>query len=161
MFTAVFCSRVLFEIAERLGIANYSMADAIEFVRKNFLGNRDVDFMGKRFLCYTVSSILIVIGLAATIARGRNILDIDFNGGTSVIFSITKPMEPDEVRKVIGQVFDKDENDLPIQTSLTEVRLNDFEPRRSISWIARSRQSMTLPIDSCKDSLPIKRRPAW
>ena len=128
MFTAVFCSRVFFDIAERWRFASFSMADAITFVKKNFLGGQEVDFMGKRMLCYAFSTILILISLFATFARGRNILDIDFNGGTSVIFSIDKPMEADEVRKVILDVFDKDEAGLPIQTTLTNVKLSGFEP---------------------------------
>ncbi|MDZ4852249.1 MAG: protein translocase subunit SecD [Pirellulaceae bacterium] len=127
MFTAVFCSRVLFDIAERCKFVSYSMTDAIAFVRKRFLGDKDIDFMSMRFACYTISAILILIGIVATAFRGRNILDIDFNGGTSVIFSITKPLEVDKVREVIAKVFGKDEAGLPIQTSLTSVKLSGFE----------------------------------
>ncbi len=127
MFTAVFCSRVLFDIAERCKFANFSMADAIAFVRNRFMGGKDVDFMGKRFLCYTVSSILIIIGLVATAARGRNILDIDFNGGTSAVFSVNKPLDVEKVRSVVKDVFAQDADGLPIQTSLTTVKLKGFE----------------------------------
>jgi SecD/SecF fusion protein len=128
MFTAVFCSHVFFDIAERLRIVNFWMADAIAFVRKSFLGNKDIDFMGKTKICMTVSAILIAIGLVATFLRGREILDIDFNGGTSVTFSVDKPMETDKMRDLILKIFDKDENGAPIQTTLTGVEVQGFPP---------------------------------
>ncbi len=126
MFTAVFCSHVLFDICERLRIVNFWMADAIAFARKNFLGNKDIDFMGKTKLCFVLSTLLIAIGLVATIRRGSEILDIDFNGGTSVTFSVDKPMETEKIRALVRDIFDKDEKGLPIQTTVTSVKIKDF-----------------------------------
>jgi SecD/SecF fusion protein len=126
MFTAVFCSHVLFDIAERLRIVNFSMADAIAWARKNFLGDKDIDFMAMRKYCYAASLLLITIGLIATFLRGREILDIDFNGGTSVSFSVDSPLATDKVRAIVGEIFAKDKNGAPIQTSLTTVKLQGF-----------------------------------
>ncbi len=127
MFTSVFCSRVLFDIAERWKFASFKMTDAIAFVRNGVFGGKDIDFMSKRFFCYALSGIVILIGVVATVVRGRNLLDIDFNGGTSVIFSIDQPLEVEKVRGVINEVFANDENNLPIQTTLTSVKLGGFE----------------------------------
>ncbi len=107
------------------------MADFVAFLRRNVLGEKDVDFMGLRYICYAVSLILILVGLTATFIRGSQILDIDFNGGTSVTFALDKGLPPDEVRQAIGQIFDVDENGLPIQTSLTNVTMEKF-PENSV-----------------------------
>jgi SecD/SecF fusion protein len=128
MFTAVFCSRIMFDIAEKLRFVNFSMADGIALLKKSLVGDREIDFMSMRFACYTISSILIVVGLVATAIRGRQILDIDFNGGTSVTFALNEPMSTDKVRELIGGIFQKDEEGLPIQTSLTNVSMAQFKP---------------------------------
>ncbi len=76
MFTAIFCSRLVFDIAERRRwIGSLNMM--------NLIRNANYDFMGKRAACLTFSLILIAIGLVAVVARGRSILGIDFTGGTS------------------------------------------------------------------------------
>jgi SecD/SecF fusion protein len=127
MFTAVFCSHVFFDIAERLKIVNFWMADAIAFARRTFLGDKDLDFMKWRKVCYVTSSVLILIGLVAAFMRGRELFDIDFNGGTSATFSVSEPIDIDEAREVIRTAFEKDEKGAPIQTSLTSVELRGFK----------------------------------
>ncbi len=119
MFTAVYCSRILFDIAEKLRLANFGMMDAIGWAKKSFLGEKDIDFMGMRNMCYTFSGVLLVGGLIAVAIRGKDMLDIDFNGGSSVVFSLDKPMEIDQIRDLTKVMFDKDEKSEPIQTSLT------------------------------------------
>ena len=127
LFTAVFVTHKLFEIADRWKFAWLGMSDYVNSGKRALFGPGDIDFMGLRFACYTGSLILIAIGLIATAIRGRQILDIDFNGGTSVVFSLDKGLSPDKVRAIANQAFDKDEQDLPIQTSLTSVDMKDFE----------------------------------
>ena len=127
LFTAVFVTHKLFEIADRWKFAWLGMSDYVNSGKRALFGPGDIDFMGFRFACYTGSLILIAIGLIATAIRGRQILDIDFNGGTSVVFSLDKGLSPDKVRAIANKAFDKDEQDLPIQTSLTSVDMKDFE----------------------------------
>jgi len=128
MFTAVFCSRVMFDIAEKLRFVNFSMADAVAVLKKALVGDREIDFMSMRYVCYIISGVLIVIGLVATAMRGRQILDIDFNGGTSVTFALNKTIPTDKARELVAGIFDKDEEGLPIQTSLTNVSMAQFAP---------------------------------
>ena len=127
MFTAVYCSRILFDIAEKLRLANFGMMDAIGWAKKSFLGEKDIDFMGMRNMCYTFSGILLVGGLIAVAIRGKDMLDIDFNGGSSVVFSLDKPMEIDQIRDLTKVMFDKDEKSEPIQTSLTTMTVPGLE----------------------------------
>lgn len=126
MFTAVFFAHNLFEIAERWGFAKLNMADYVNQAKRSFFGPGDIDFLKYRNLAYIGSGVLIAIGLLATFLRGKEFLDIDFNGGTSVVFALNKTMEPDEVRKIAESAFDEDERGLPIQTTLTNVEMKDF-----------------------------------
>jgi SecD/SecF fusion protein len=125
LFTAVFVTHKLFEIAEKLKCVSLGMSDYVNTGRKAIFGDQDVDFMKYRFACYTGSLILIVGGLIATGVRGRQILDIDFNGGTSIVFTLDKGMPVDEVRDIANKAFATDSEGLPIQTSLTNVQLSN------------------------------------
>lgn len=127
MFTSVFFAHNLFEIAERWGFAQLGMSDWVNSAKRSLFGPGDVDFLKYRNIAYGVSAVLIGIGLLATFLRGREFLDIDFNGGTSVVFSLDKSMEPDRVREIAQKAFDQDERGLPIQTTLTNVEMSEFE----------------------------------
>jgi SecD/SecF fusion protein len=126
MFTAVFFAHNLFEIAERWGLAKLNMADYVNQAKRSLFGPKDIDFLSYRNLAYVISGALIAIGLIATFLRGKEFLDIDFNGGTSVVFTLDKTMEPDEVRNIAQAAFKEDERGLPIQTTLTNVEMKDF-----------------------------------
>jgi SecD/SecF fusion protein len=99
MFTAIFCSRVVLEIAERRRwIKSLTFAPMI--------GETKFDFIGKAIPAMTLSLIVIAVGLAAAWDRGVNLLDIDFTGGSSVtmvlerdaampIAEVTAALEPE------------------------------------------------------------------
>lgn len=127
LFTAVFVTHKLFEIAEKWKFASLGMSDYVNSGRKVFFGDKDIDFMKYRFTCYTGSLILIVGGLIATGLRGRQILDIDFNGGTSIVFTLDKGLAAEEVREIANKAFESDSEGLPIQTSLTNVEMRGHE----------------------------------
>jgi SecD/SecF fusion protein len=98
MFTAIFCVRVILDVAERTRwIKTLSMA--------NFLPSPRIDWV--RFFVPGVigSVVLIVIGMAVTAARGKGLFDIDLAGGTSVTFILKKPMPEDAVRKQLATAF--------------------------------------------------------
>ena len=54
-------------------------------------------------------------------------MDIDFNGGTSIVFTLDKGMPADEVRAISNKAFATDSEGLPIQTSLTNVEMSGHE----------------------------------
>lgn len=77
MYTAIFCSRVVFDIAERRRwIKDLSFA--------SILGDTNIDFLGKRGVAMVLSLLVIGAGLYGVFSRGSNLLNIDFTGGTSV-----------------------------------------------------------------------------
>lgn len=77
VFTAVFLTRILFDVAERRGwLKNMSM--------REFIGETHIDFVGWRFASIAASLVVIAIGLVAVFSRGQDLFDIDFTGGSSV-----------------------------------------------------------------------------
>lgn len=97
MFTAIFCSRVLFDVAERRRwIRDLKMM--------GFVGATNFDFLSKRRLAAAASVALIVVGMAGVVVRGRNLLNIDFTGGyaVTVLFDDKHPHEIGGVRAAIA-----------------------------------------------------------
>jgi SecD/SecF fusion protein len=98
MFTAVFCTRVIFEVAERTGwLRQLNFMHFFTQTRYDF-----VQFMGP---CAVASIVLIAIGLAAAFYRGGGIFDIDLRGGSSVQVPLNKPMPDDQFRAIVQQAF--------------------------------------------------------
>jgi SecD/SecF fusion protein len=93
LFTAVFMSRLIFDICyERRWIRQLKMMQLI--------GTPNVDFLAYRKVAYVASSVIIGLGLIAAVARGRDLLDIEFTGGTAVSFKLAEPMSSAEVRRL-------------------------------------------------------------
>jgi len=112
MFTAVFCARVILEICERQRwLTTLKMA--------RFFGRTHIDFMAIAKPCMTVSIVLIVVGFAATAYRGRGMLDIDFNGGTTVQPIMRTAQNASFLRKKLDAAFDNE----GIDYTLTKVQV--------------------------------------
>jgi SecD/SecF fusion protein len=122
MFSAVYVAHLLFDIAEKFNVLNLSMGDMIGWLKRSFLGNRDIDFMGARKACLVLSSILMLIGVVAVAFRGAEILDVDLRGGTSVVFQLQEPAPEDNIRKLTREIFAKDSENKPISTTLSLIQ---------------------------------------
>ncbi len=86
LFTAVFCSRVVFDLAERnRWITTLSMA--------RIFGQPSFQFVKWMKPAIIGSLLFILAGLAAAWHRGQGLFDIDFTGGTSVQVEF-KPDQP-------------------------------------------------------------------
>ena len=119
MFTAIFCSRAIFEIAERRNwIKKLGMAQLI--------GETNWNFLGYRKLAAAISVVTILIGLFAVGSRGRQIFDIDFNGGTSVQAVLNEPMDIADVRSKLSDLTDEEGNSIDV--SITEVQPAGMTP---------------------------------
>ncbi|MBI2825140.1 MAG: protein translocase subunit SecD [Planctomycetia bacterium] len=105
LYTAIFVSRVFFDIAEK--------TRAITDLRMlHILSNPHFDFIGKSRPAIAFSLLVIGIGMAGVVARGKGLLDIDFTGGTSVETLFNEPTDIAKVRKEI----DGHRDDLPDAT---------------------------------------------
>jgi SecD/SecF fusion protein len=56
-----------------------------------------IDFMGRRYLWFTISGVVVAIAIASLGVRGLN-LGIDFKGGSQVTFQTPQPQLVDDVR---------------------------------------------------------------
>ena len=136
MFTAIFCSRVVFDVAERVRWITHLRMTKI-------FGELQVDFIGKRKLAAACSSLLIIVGLCGAVYRGKNLFDIDFNGGTSVEVMLKQSVAIENVRVRLTEglgdydpsvVEVKVENHLPetiykVDTAITgEIDLENLTP---------------------------------
>ncbi|MFM1996393.1 MAG: hypothetical protein RLZZ111_780 [Planctomycetota bacterium] len=101
LFTAVFCSRVVFDLAERNGwLRRLSMA--------KFFGQTHFRFVRWMRPAIIGSLAFILLGLAAAAQRGQGLFDIDFTGGTSVqvAFKPDQALDIADVRKAVSVLPD-------------------------------------------------------
>ncbi len=116
LFTAIFCSRVMFDIAEK-------MRWITQLRMLHILSNPNFDFIGKRRLAIGASLVVIAIGLVGVVGRGRGLLDIDFTGGVSVEMLFEKPQSIASVREKLGSVGEE----LP-DVTVQDVQIAQEEP---------------------------------
>jgi SecD/SecF fusion protein len=101
LFTAVFCSRVVFDLAERnRWITTLSMA--------RLFGQPSFQFVKWMVPAIIGSAAFIALGLAAAAQRGQGLFDIDFTGGTSVqvAFKPDQSLDIADVRTAVSALPD-------------------------------------------------------
>jgi SecD/SecF fusion protein len=110
LFTAFFCTRLMFDIAERRGLIKKLKMMHI-FSKPNF------DFLRLRWIFLGLSWSLIAIGMVAVYMRGTQLLDIDFTGGSSVTFTLNEQdrMSLAEVRDALDKTELADKNLLIVE----------------------------------------------
>ncbi len=91
MYTAIFCSRLMFDVAERKGwLTKLSMRRILDKVK--------IDFLSKIPVTSILSIALIGIGLASIFFLGPKILDHDLRGGSTVRMVFKEKQDLNEVR---------------------------------------------------------------
>ena len=124
LFTAVYVSRIFFDVAERRRwITQLKMMQ--------FVGETHFDFIRYCNPAIAVSAVIIGAGLVAGIMRGSELLDIDFTGGSSVqiVFEKEKAKDIAEVREAVAGLPDvavsavgESDLDFKIDTSEKDLR---------------------------------------
>ncbi len=114
MFTGIFCSRILFTIAER-----NRWITAIRM--KKIVTGGIIDFMSKARLAGTLSLLLIGIGMIAVFARGKGLLDSDLAGGSTVKVTLKSELQVDEIRDRL-QKADYKYLDEPVRYEVSRMR---------------------------------------
>jgi SecD/SecF fusion protein len=96
LFTAVFCARVVFDIAERQRWLK-------ELKMLKLFGDTNIDFVAIMKPAIVVSILIAAAGIVAVFARGKSILDVDFTGGSEVQIALNPKdaMDVSEVRKAL------------------------------------------------------------
>jgi SecD/SecF fusion protein len=98
MYTAIFCSRIVFDILERRGWITTLKMNSI-------IGETNVDFMGWQCWAIGTSWVLILIGMVGCYFRGSSLLNIDFTGGSTVTFVLDEahPKPINEVQAALDK----------------------------------------------------------
>jgi len=84
--------------------------------------NPRIDFLGKKYIAFTLTGILSILGIIAIvqISRGHANLGIDFAGGTAIQLKFEKPVVLHNVRLAFekGGLKDIDLQDLPTENKI-------------------------------------------
>ncbi len=91
MFTAVFVTRVIFDIFLGAGVMK-------DFSMLQFFKKPKTAFVRYRRITIIASLVLIVIGISIFFIRGKKNYDIDFTGGTLIHLKLDKPVPVGTVR---------------------------------------------------------------
>ena len=91
MYTAIFCSRVVFDIGERRRWIK-------KLTMMRIVGKTTINFVGYRHLAAMLSSVIIIAGMVGVYARGSALLGIDFTGGVSIQVLFDKEQKDEFVR---------------------------------------------------------------
>lgn len=124
MFTAIFCSRVVFDIAEKT-----------RFITKlrmtNVIGTTNFDFIGKRYIAMVVSIVIISLGMLFVVQRGADIFAHDLRGGTTarIVFSSTQKAQDvrDKLNAKLLEMKEADPEGVLHVVDVTPVTATDFE----------------------------------
>lgn len=71
-----------------------------------------IDFFGKRKIFFTLSALLIILGLVTFVCRGRNNFAIDFTGGRLLQVRFEKPVSLNQIRDSLKKIG---LNQIPVQ----------------------------------------------
>ncbi|GJM28634.1 MAG: protein translocase subunit SecDF [Cyclobacteriaceae bacterium] len=102
-FSAVFISRVIVEWMSRKG--DESKMNFQTGLSKDFLSNINIDFLGKRKLGYTFSTIFITVGLIIMFTTGGLNFGVDFLGGRSYVVTFNDAVVASDLKAALADDF--------------------------------------------------------
>jgi SecD/SecF fusion protein len=115
LFTALYVTKTVFGIM----IDHFGMRELgslpLTFPKWDRLLRPKWDWMGKAWIFYTFSIIMLSIGMTMFVAKVRagRMMDIEFATGTSLQFQLKQPTDQDEIRKLIDAESEKNPAALP------------------------------------------------
>jgi len=107
LFTTLFGTRLVYDV-----LHSKRKLKPMNFL--HFIGKTNIDFMGARKYAFTVSTILLIIGMVASVQiwRGKANMGIDFSGGAMIQYQADKDFSLDSVRAALKK---HDLGDLDLQ----------------------------------------------
>lgn len=94
MFTAIFVTRVIFDVL--LGLGNLKKLSMSQII-----GETHFDFIAKRKVFYALSVLLVGAGVFAWVQRGEARYGIDFSGGMLQEYRFSRPMHAENLRAAL------------------------------------------------------------
>ncbi|MDD2653813.1 MAG: protein translocase subunit SecF, partial [Candidatus Omnitrophica bacterium] len=91
MFTAIYVTRAIMEfLVTNKIVKNLPMLRLIKATK--------IDFIGKRKIWYTVSAVIIIVGMFAFFSKGKQAYGLDFAGGQLQEYSFSQPIAVESLR---------------------------------------------------------------
>jgi len=97
LFAAVVLSRVIFDIL----INRKKNITFDNNMTRNAFKNLHFDFVKRRKVYYTISTLVIVLGVVFYFKNGGFNLGVDFQGGRTYIYGFEKPMNTEDVKQAL------------------------------------------------------------
>ncbi len=146
MFTAVFVTRVIFEIF--LGANIMSKFSMMQFFR-----NPKTSFVIYRRIAMIASLVLIIAGISVFVIRGKDNYDIDFTGGTLIHLKLAKATPVGNIRDKLGDVgypnaevqniwASKDETNATNNSTEFGIRIKSLNNEKSVEKISNDIQNV-------------------
>ncbi|MFH1201360.1 MAG: protein translocase subunit SecD [Candidatus Omnitrophota bacterium] len=120
LYTAVIVTHLIFEV-----LLNSRLISGLPMLQI-FKEKPSIDFIGKRKIFYTISVLIILLGMGSVILRGKNMLGIELSGGQLQEYKFEQPVAIGDIRaglKGIGideasiQQFKDFPNNISIRTN--------------------------------------------
>jgi len=90
LFTSLFCTRVIFELWLRyVKPKTLHMLPTMVGVIRNFL-SPNVNWVSLKYIFAGVSAVAMLVSVIVIVSRGGDLLDIEFRGGTQVVFDLAE-----------------------------------------------------------------------
>ena len=115
LFTALYVTKTIFGIMiDKFGMKSLN-SFPLTFPKWDKLLKPNWDWMGKAWIFYTFSIIMISIGMVLFVIKleQRRMMDIEFSAGTSVQVALLDPMPQDQIRSLIDDASRNDPTALP------------------------------------------------
>lgn len=97
MFTALVVTRIIFEF-----LALKGWLRRLPMLR--FIGHTNIDFLRWAVPAFVTSWVLIVVGIGWGIARGHDVLGVDFAGGDQLGLRFEQKIDPGQIREAIQEL---------------------------------------------------------
>ncbi|MCM8792062.1 MAG: protein translocase subunit SecD [Candidatus Omnitrophica bacterium] len=134
LFTAIFVTRTILDL-----LIDLNLIKSLPMLK--IIKETNIDFSGKRKLFFIISLILIVYSMGSYIIKGKTVYGIDFVGGQIQEYRFSKPVNIEDIRRVIREV------------GFTDVTIQQFkdDPRVVLLKMPFGQQSLFLYF---KDKFP-------
>lgn len=101
MFTAIFVTRIIFDLVTTN--KKFEKLPMLQFFKKT-----NIDFIGKRWIAYALSAIVLIVGMSVFFSRGEKAYGIDFTGGQLQEYSFAREVKVEDVRRLLVDIGIKD-----------------------------------------------------
>jgi len=97
MFTAIFVTRIIFDIVT--SNKKFEKLPMLQLFKKS-----KIDFIGKRWIAFVLSAIVIIGGMSIFFKSGEKAYGIDFTGGQMQEYSFSEAVKIEDVRNSLSDI---------------------------------------------------------